>query len=280
METAIWQDYQEDDVMVIGISNTQNVNEFVDENNLTFPILFDPGSNGGVDGGDTYDLYYLPNDGSPYPRDFIIGPDGIVEYANNEIDFTWMLYILDELLGYNDQIPGDVNYDGTLNILLTLLFMLLAARSRHWRFWLILSGATWVSALQTTYLGSYIPAVIFWYLFLNQKHLRHPIIPSALYIFAGAVTAFLIYCITSYLLGGPFLFFMSTIRPMLEQATIFTFHRGYWQPFSYLLQHSKGIVLPILGGSISVFILIALLIKRPKRQISATVVLTQSMLLI
>ena len=117
METAIWQDYQEDDVMVIGISNTQNVNEFVDENNLTFPILFDPGSNGGVDGGDTYDLYYLPNDGSPYPRDFIIGPDGIVEYANNEIDFTWMLYILDELLGYNDQIPGDVNYDGTLNIL-------------------------------------------------------------------------------------------------------------------------------------------------------------------
>ena len=117
METAIWQEYENDGVMMIGISNTMNISSFVDENSLTFPILFDPGSNGGVDGGNTYDLYYLPNDGSPYPRDFIVGPDGILEYANNEIDIAWMIEIIEDLLGLNDQILGDINQDGTLNIL-------------------------------------------------------------------------------------------------------------------------------------------------------------------
>ena len=116
METSIWQEFEQE-VIVIGISNTMNVGHFVDENSLTFPILFDPGSNGGVDGGDTYDLYYLPNDGSPSPRDFIVNTEGILEYANNEIDISWMIEIIEELLEYNDQITGDVNYDGTLNIL-------------------------------------------------------------------------------------------------------------------------------------------------------------------
>tara|TARA_B100000029_G_scaffold174649_1_gene171529 strand:- start:3096 stop:3575 length:480 start_codon:yes stop_codon:yes gene_type:complete len=117
METAIWQEYENDGVMMIGISNTMNISSFVDENSLTFPILFDPGSNGGVDGGNTYDLYYLPNDGSPYPRDFIVGPDGILEYANNEIDIAWMIEIIESLLGLTDEILGDINQDGILNVL-------------------------------------------------------------------------------------------------------------------------------------------------------------------
>ena len=74
METAIWQEY-EGEVSVVGIINTNNqnqLNSFIEENSITFPILYDPGSPGGVQGGDVYDLYYLPNDGSPYPRDFII----------------------------------------------------------------------------------------------------------------------------------------------------------------------------------------------------------------
>ena len=58
----------------------------VDKIKATYPIVFDPGSPGGVQGGDTYNLYYMPNDGSPYPRDFVINQDGIISYANNEID--------------------------------------------------------------------------------------------------------------------------------------------------------------------------------------------------
>ena len=81
--------------------------------------MFDPGSQGGVQGGNTYQDYYLPNDGSPYPRDFIVGPDGILEYANNEIDTEWMHYVISELLGSecSDFSLGDINNDLIINIL-------------------------------------------------------------------------------------------------------------------------------------------------------------------
>ena len=122
METVIWQSYPQDEVIVLGIINTSNqtqINNFVEENSITFPIVYDPGSPGGVQGGDTYDLYYLPNNGSPYPRDFIVDSDGILQYANNEIDTEWMLYVLDELISgnCNEWELGDINNDDTINIL-------------------------------------------------------------------------------------------------------------------------------------------------------------------
>ena len=121
METTVWQEYNQD-IVVVGISNTSNsgiINNFVEENSLTFPILYDPGSSGGVQGGDTYDDYYMPNDGSPYPRDFIVDQYGILQYANNEIDTEWMLYVLDELTAddCSDWASGDINHDDIINIL-------------------------------------------------------------------------------------------------------------------------------------------------------------------
>ena len=118
METAIWQNFIDDDVLFVGISNTNNQNiisNFVAENSLSFPILYDSGSPGGVQGGDTYDDYYMPNDGSPYPRDFIIDQNGVIAYANNEIDTEWMLAVIYDLVG-NNTLLGDVNQDGFLNV--------------------------------------------------------------------------------------------------------------------------------------------------------------------
>ena len=120
METAIWQTYQNEDVIMLGIINTSNqnqINNFIEENSITFPILFDPGSSGGVQGGNTYDDYYMPNDGSPYPRDFIIDKEGIIQYANNEIDTEWMIYVLEELINDAPMVQGDINVDGIVNIL-------------------------------------------------------------------------------------------------------------------------------------------------------------------
>jgi hypothetical protein len=117
METAIWQEY-DGNVQVIGIINTASNNQltdFVEQNSITFPILYDSGSPGGVQGGDIYDLYYLPNDGSPYPRDFVIDQNGIFQYANNEIDTEWMLDVLDGLIS-NNILLGDLNYDGLMNV--------------------------------------------------------------------------------------------------------------------------------------------------------------------
>ena len=127
METAIWQNFggfSQDNFIFVGISNTNNqnvINNFIEENSLTFPILYDPGSSGGVQGGNTYDLYYMPNDGSPYPRDFIIDQNGIIAYGNNEIDTEWMIYVIDGLLGNNSDFLGDVNLDGFVNVLDVIL---------------------------------------------------------------------------------------------------------------------------------------------------------------
>jgi len=76
----------------------------VDETGITYPILQDQssGDTGGSFGGVIYDEYYIPNQGSPYPRDFIVDQNGILVYANNEVDSQYMLYILDVLLAGED----------------------------------------------------------------------------------------------------------------------------------------------------------------------------------
>ena len=112
-------------MITVGIINTSSQSQiisFVEENSITFPILFDPGSNGGVQGGDTYDDYYLPNDGSPYPRDFIIDQEGIIQYANNEIDFEWMIYVIEQLINQDITI-GDINFDTSIDILDVVLIV-------------------------------------------------------------------------------------------------------------------------------------------------------------
>ena len=109
-----------ENVILIGISNTNNqniINNFIEENGLTYPILFDTGSPGGVQGGDVYDMYYMPNDGSPYPRDFIIDQNGVIAYANNEIDTAWMLSVINELISDDSFLLGDINQDLIINIL-------------------------------------------------------------------------------------------------------------------------------------------------------------------
>ena len=120
METALWLNFNQENVQMVGISNTNNQNtisNFIQENSLTFPILYDSGSSGGVQGGNIYDLYYMPNDGSPYPRDFIIDQDGVIAYANNEIDTEWMLSVIYDLLDISNNIQGDINQDSLVNVL-------------------------------------------------------------------------------------------------------------------------------------------------------------------
>ena len=124
METTFWQSFDQNSVQMVGISNTNNINiinSFIADNSLSFPILYDSGSPGGVQGGDVYDLYFLPNDGSPYPRDFIIDQNGIIAYANNEIDTEWMIYVINELSNNISGIQGDVNQDGIVNVLDVIL---------------------------------------------------------------------------------------------------------------------------------------------------------------
>jgi len=96
--------------MVIAISGVSEdmITAFAADNGITYPILRDTGVSGGAGfGGDVYDLYYIPNQGSPYPRDFIIDREGIIQYANNEIDTEYMLYVLEILMDENVGIESE-----------------------------------------------------------------------------------------------------------------------------------------------------------------------------
>ena len=100
LEISIWHEYINDGVTLVGITavNQGQIDQFVIDNGLTFPILKDTRSGPGIGTGIVYDQYYIPNQGSPYPRDFIIGIDGIVYYSNNEIDTQSMIAIIETLL--------------------------------------------------------------------------------------------------------------------------------------------------------------------------------------
>ena len=105
-ETAIWQTFPQDSVLVLGITsvNQNQITQFVSETGITYPIIQDESTGGGFGGfgGVVYDDYYIPNQGSPYPRDFIVDQNGTLVYANNEIDTEYMIYILNELLSGED----------------------------------------------------------------------------------------------------------------------------------------------------------------------------------
>jgi len=98
--------------------NQGQIDQFVDETGITYPILQDQssGGTGGSFGGVIYDEYYIPNQGSPYPRDFIVDQNGVLVYANNEVDTQYILYILDALLAgeeltieKNNIVPDRIN---------------------------------------------------------------------------------------------------------------------------------------------------------------------------
>ena len=108
METAIWQSYQNNNVLMLGIINTSSQNQidnFVTENSITFPILFDPGSPGGVQGGDTYNDYYMPN----------VNLDQSVNILDIILIINFILEI--QVPSETQFISSDLNNDSLINIL-------------------------------------------------------------------------------------------------------------------------------------------------------------------
>ena len=106
---------------MVGITavNQNQINEFVSANGITYPILNDQQSNGGSGpggfGGVTYDEYYIPTQGSPYPRDFIVSQEGALVYANNEIDTEQIIYTIENLLDQEETLYVHVNSGNTPN---------------------------------------------------------------------------------------------------------------------------------------------------------------------
>jgi hypothetical protein len=95
MEQTIWQEYQDEDVVVWGINFVEQpdvVEEWVDELGITFPILLD--SNGG-----TYSRYLVIGlCNTPFPLDHVIDPEGFIAYRACEYFPDSMVTVIEGLL--------------------------------------------------------------------------------------------------------------------------------------------------------------------------------------
>lgn len=79
-------------MQVIGISNepVQTIENFIADQGITFPVLRDNAS--------VYGRYNIPGGQSPYPRDYIIDENGIIQMAKTEYDPGTMINIIESLL--------------------------------------------------------------------------------------------------------------------------------------------------------------------------------------
>lgn len=80
----MWQAYKDQGVVVWGIASRENQNsvqDFVEKTGMTFPVLMD--SDGKVNQAYAMQMAFPT---AAYPQDWVIGTDGIVVYANNELD--------------------------------------------------------------------------------------------------------------------------------------------------------------------------------------------------
>ena len=93
MESTIWQEYQDEGVVVWGIGSEdelENLTIYAEQMGLTFPVLYDEG--GAVQ--EQYNPGDVPTN-SIYPQDWIIGADGTVKYVNTIYDPDEITAVLD-----------------------------------------------------------------------------------------------------------------------------------------------------------------------------------------
>jgi hypothetical protein len=107
MELSIWQQYRDEDFVLLGISDQPLavILPFIEDQGVTFPILHD------ISG--VYHDYNLPEGQSPFPRDFIVDQRGTIRYANVEYDPGAMVIEIESLLSYP---CGDCNGDGRVTV--------------------------------------------------------------------------------------------------------------------------------------------------------------------
>ncbi len=130
-------------------------------------------------------------------------------------------------------------HDSAVNVLLTLLFLLMAARGERPRLALFLAGAAAASAIEYPNVLVQAPALAFWYLSLrrgpNVMNLRR----SAAYFAGGGLAITAVYCAISFSLGGPLFYYWPQLREMLAGHD-----RTDWVPLGQVIWTSKEVQLP------------------------------------
>ena len=108
MQTQIWQTFQDQDVIVFGMNVDEAesvVEDFINEFGITFPVLLATAAL-----QNQYEL--ASNSVAPYPRDFIIGRDGLFTYVSDFYDPDAMIEVIENELNN----PTSVNDDRTTRV--------------------------------------------------------------------------------------------------------------------------------------------------------------------
>ncbi len=135
-------------------------------------------------------------------------------------------------------------HDAIVNLLLTMLFLLLAARGVRPRWTLFAAGVAGASAIQSPYVLGYVPALIFWYVSLRRGSDVLDARRAAGYTLAGAVAGTLVYCLMSAAAGGPFFYLWPQLEFMVRYATHARYSPGVWGPVGRSIRIIRGLQVP------------------------------------
>ncbi|OGO96216.1 MAG: hypothetical protein A3F41_05310 [Coxiella sp. RIFCSPHIGHO2_12_FULL_44_14] len=157
-------------------------------------------------------------------------------------------------------------HDAAANILLTLLFLLLAVKRPHWKLYLFLAGTTWVSAFQSPFVAIHGLSVIFWYVYLNRQHAKHSFMVSLLMFGLGSLVMITLYGVINHAFGGSFFYFLPQIPGShvgWPGLAAYAYQASYWESFGHMLLYNKGIIVPLFTGLVSLGGLFYVLKKHP-----------------
>ncbi|MCH9685213.1 MAG: redoxin domain-containing protein [Deltaproteobacteria bacterium] len=93
IDATIWQEYQDQGVLVFGIhpgDPPEAVANFLEQTGITFPVLADEGT--------LFDFVFPSGVGYPYPRDVVIGKDLTVRSIKNSFNQAEMDSLVQALI--------------------------------------------------------------------------------------------------------------------------------------------------------------------------------------
>jgi len=181
------------------------------------------------------------------------------------------------------------NHDSIANIFLCLLFILLAVKTKYRKSLLLLAGCMAAAVVQSPYATLTFLGIVFWFLYLNWNK---RVLQGAVLFLLGTILMTSIFCLISYSVGGPLLYFTPQLwihhiswlwyplrEPVINLA-IFggtpRYHPGNWLPLRLLAVYQYGTLFPFFTVILSLVSGIVWWKKRKFFQYNSSVVLVFS----
>ena len=149
-----------------------------------------------------------------------------------------------------------VNGAGIAYCSATLLMLTLAVQKTRWKIFLFMSGVFYGLAIYSNFAWLFLaPALVLYYIFINYRHQKHPLIRSGILFLAGLIVITLILGMVSFFANGRFFFFLPSLGMVLyatSQQNPWKLSWNIWLPSAFWLTllaitFVSGIALNLIG---------------------------------